>query len=58
MTARTRQRDPAALKTTRLRLAPQLTREEARELEERAREELRSLSGDVARLFVEKLGSV
>ena len=51
MAGRRRQRDPSALKTTRLRLAPQLTREEVRKLEGRAAADLRSVANFVAYLI-------
>ena len=53
MAARRRQRDPSALKTTRLRLAPQLTHEEARKLEARAAADLRPVANYVAYLIAQ-----
>ncbi len=55
MAARKRQRDPSALRTTRLRLAPQLTREEARKLEARAAADLRPVANYVAYLIAQDL---
>ena len=55
MAARSRQRDPSALKTTRLRLAPQLTREEVRKLEARAAADLRPVANYVAYLIAQDL---
>ncbi len=51
MAGRSRQRDPSALKTERLRIAPQLTREEARKLELRAAADLRPVANYVAYLI-------
>ncbi len=55
MAGRRRQRDPAALKTVRLRLAPQLTREEARKLEAQAASDLRPDANYVAYLIAQDL---
>ncbi len=55
MPSRRRQRDSSALKTTRLRLAPQLTRDEVRKLEARAAADLRSVANFVAYLVVQDL---
>ena len=55
MAGRRRQRDPSALKTVRLRLAPQLTREEARKLEARAAADLRPVANYVAYLIAQDL---
>ncbi len=55
MDARRRQRDPSALRTTRLRLAPQLTREEARKLEARAAADVRPVANYVAYLVAQDL---
>jgi hypothetical protein len=43
-------------KKVRLRLAPQLTRSEIRQLQERAAADMRSIGGYVAKLIVEDLG--
>ena len=55
MPAQRRQRDPTALKTTRLRLAPQLTRDEAKKLESRAAADLRPVANYVAFLIGQDL---
>ncbi len=55
MPGRRRQRDPSALKTVRLRLAPKLTREEARKLEQRAAADLRPVANYVAYLIAQDL---
>ncbi len=55
MPSRRRQRDPSALKTTRLRLAPKLTREETRKLEARAAADLRPVPNYVAVLIAQDL---
>ena len=55
MPARRRHRDPSALKTVRLRLAPQLTREEVRKLEARAAADVRSVANFVAFLIAQDL---
>ncbi len=55
MAGRRRQRDPSALRTTRLRLAPQLTREETRKLEARAAADLRPVANYVAYLVAQDL---
>ena len=55
MPARRRHRDPAALKTTRLRLAPQLARAEVRKLEERAAADLRPVANYIAYLIAQDL---
>ena len=44
MPGQRRQRDPSTLRTVRLRLAPKLTREETRKLEEQAAADLRSVA--------------
>ena len=55
MAGRRRQRNPAALKTVRLHLAPKLTREEARKLEARAAADLRPVPNYVAYLIAQDL---
>ena len=55
MPGRRRQRDPSRLKTVRLRIAPQLTREEARKLEARAAADLRPVANYVAYLIAQDL---
>ena len=55
MAGRRRQRDPSALRTTRLSLAPKLTREETRELEARAAADLRPVANYVAYLVAQDL---
>ena len=53
--SRRRQRDRSSLKTVRLRLAPKLTREEVRKLEERAAADLRPVANYVAYLIAQDL---
>ena len=55
MPSRRRQRDPSALKTVRLGLAPKLTREETRKLEARAAADLRPVANYVAYLIAQDL---
>ena len=55
MAARRRSRDSTALKTVRLRLAPQLTREEARRLEARAAADFRPVANYIAYLIARNL---
>ncbi len=55
MPGRRRQRDPTALRTVRLRLSPQLTREEARKLEARAAADLRPVANYVTYLVAQDL---
>ncbi len=55
MPGRRRQRDPSALKTTRLRLEPRLTREEIRKLQKRAAADLRSVANYVTYLITQDL---
>ncbi len=55
MPGRESQRNPSALKTVRLHLAPKLTREEARKLEARAAADLRPVPNYVAYLIAQDL---
>ena len=55
MPGRRRKRDPTALRTVRLRLAPKLTREETRKLEARAAADLRPVANYVAYLIAQDL---
>ena len=55
MAGRRRPRDPSALKTVRLRLAPKLTREEARKLEQRAAADLRPVANYVTYVIAQDL---
>ncbi len=57
MAARTRHRDRAALKTTRLRVEPRLTPAEARGLEARAAADFRSVGNYVAWLIAQDLSA-
>ncbi len=57
MPSRRRQRDPTALKTTRLRVQPRLTPAEARGLEARAAADLRSVGNYVAWLIAQDLSA-
>ncbi len=58
MPGRRRQRDPSALRAVRLRLSPQLTREEARKLEARAAADLRPVANYVAYLIAQDLRGI
>jgi hypothetical protein len=55
MAGRRRERNSSALKTVRIRLAPLLTREEARKLELRAAADLRPVANYVAYLLAQDL---
>ena len=55
MAGRRRQRNPTALRTVRLHVAPKLTREEFRKLEERAEADLRPVANYVAYLVAQDL---